>query len=89
MEVDQDLQDQGTPPGPTFDDDFPPTMTGGYTKADLAGRVHTDNSFTPLYTESQETDPTNINANQRRQTPAATNDVDMTVDDKKNEPRTS
>jgi hypothetical protein len=66
MEVDQDLQGQGTPLGITFDDGFPPTMTGGYTTVDPVGRVHTENYFAPLYIESQETNPTNINTNQQR-----------------------
>ncbi len=64
MEVDQDLQDQGTTPSTTFDDDFTPTSAYYYATADLAGRVHTKNYFTSLYIESQGTVHTNINTNQ-------------------------
>ena len=64
MDVDQDPQEQGTPPGTPFDDCFTPSMTRGYSTTDPTGRVHTEKYFTPLYTESQSTDHTNINTKQ-------------------------
>jgi electron transfer flavoprotein alpha subunit len=65
MEVDQDPQGQGTPLGTPFEDGFTPSTTHGNTTADPSGSIRTENNFTPLYTESQETDHTNVNANQR------------------------
>jgi hypothetical protein len=43
------------------------------------GSVRAENYFTPLYTESQETDHTNVNANQRPPTHADTRDADLAV----------
>jgi len=63
MEVDQDYQGQGTPLGTPFEDGFTPATTRGHTTMGPTGSVHTDNYFTPLYTETQETDHTNDNAN--------------------------
>ncbi len=65
MEVDQDPQGQGTPLGTPFDDGFTPSTTRGNTTADPTGSIRPENYFTPLYTESQETDQTNVNAIQR------------------------
>jgi len=65
MDVDQDLQEQGTPPGTPFDEGFTPSTARGYTSMDPTGGVQTKNSFTPLYTESQEMDHTNVNTNQQ------------------------
>ena len=72
MDVDQDLHEQETPPGTPFDDGFTPSMTSGYTTAHPTGGVHTDNFYTPLYSESQAADHTNVNTNQQLPTPAAT-----------------
>jgi hypothetical protein len=69
MEVEQDPQEQGTPPGTPFDDGCTPPTTRGHTTADPAGSVHTENCFTPFYTESQATDHTNVNTNQQPPTP--------------------
>ena len=41
------------------------------------GSVRTENYFTPLYTETQETDHTNVNANQRPPTHGDTRDADL------------
>jgi hypothetical protein len=68
MAVDKDLQEQDTPPCTPFDDGFTPSTTRGNTSADPTDGIHTENFFTSLYTESQETDHTNVNTNQR--TPA-------------------
>ena len=65
MEVDQDPQGQGTSLGTSFDDGFTPSTTRDNTTADPSGSIRTENYFTPFYTESQETDHTNVNANQR------------------------
>jgi len=77
MEVDQDPQKQGTPPGTPFDDGFTPSTTRGNTTTDPTGSIRTENYFTPLYTESQETDHTNVNANQRPPIHEATRDEDL------------
>ena len=63
MEMDQDPQGQGTPPGTPLEDGFTPSTTRGHTTMGPTGSVRTDNYFTPLYTETQETDHTNVNAN--------------------------
>jgi len=63
MEVDQDPQGQGTPSGTPFDDGFTSSTTQAHTTTDPTGSVRTENYFTPLYTESQETDHTNVNTN--------------------------
>jgi hypothetical protein len=75
----QDPQEKETPPGTPFDDGFTPSTTKGYTSADLTGGFHAENFFIPLYTESQETDHTNVNTNQQPPTPAATLDKEMAV----------
>jgi hypothetical protein len=72
MDVDQDLQEHDTPPGAPFDGGFTPSTTRGNTSADPTGGVHTENFFIPLYTESQETDYTNVNTNQRTPAPIRT-----------------
>ena len=77
MDVDQDPQKQGAPPSTPFDDGFTPSTTRGYTTTDPTGRVHTENNFTPLYSESQATDHTNVNTNQQPPKPAATLDEEM------------
>ena len=63
MDVDQDFQEQEAPPGTPFDDDFIPSTTTGHTLADPTGGVHTENFFTPLYTESQAANHINVNTN--------------------------
>ena len=68
MYVDQDPQGQETPSGAPFEDGFTPSTTRGKPTTDPTGGVNTENFFTPLYTEFQETDHTNVNTNQ--QTPA-------------------
>jgi hypothetical protein len=60
----EDLPEIDTPPGTPFDSDYPPQQTGDYTSMELHEGVHTENLFTPLYTDSQETDPTNVNNTQ-------------------------
>jgi hypothetical protein len=69
MDVDQDPLEQGTPPSTPFDEDFTPSTTRGQILADPTRRVHTENYFTPLNTESQTTDYTNINTNHKSPTP--------------------
>jgi hypothetical protein len=63
MDVDQDPRGQGTPPGTPIDDGFTPPTTRGHTTSDPTWIVHTENYFTPLYTESQATDYANVNTN--------------------------
>ena len=75
MDVDQDPQEEGIPPGTPFDEGFTPSTTKGYTSTDPTGGVHTENFFTPLYTQSQETDHTNVTTNQQPPTPADTLDA--------------
>ena len=77
MDVDRDPQEKETPPGTLFDEGFTPSTARGYTSADPTGGVQTENFFTPLYTESQETDHTNVNTNQQPSTPADTHDAEM------------
>ena len=69
MDVDHDLFEQDTHPSTPFDDGFTPSTTTCNTSADPTGGFHTENFFTPLYTESQETDHTNVNTNQRTPAP--------------------
>jgi hypothetical protein len=52
MDDDHDLHEQDTPPGTPFDDGFTPSTTIGNTSADPTCGAHTENFFTPLYTES-------------------------------------
>jgi len=75
MDVDQDLQEQGTPPGTPFDEGFTPSTAIGHTSVDPTGGVQTENFFTPLYTKSQETDLTNVNTNEQAPTPADNQDA--------------
>ena len=77
MGFDQYPKEQETPLGTPFDDGFTPSTTRGYTSADPTGGAHTENFFTPLYTESQETDHINVNTNQKRPTPAVTRNAKM------------
>ena len=72
MKVDEDPQGQETPPGTPFEDGFTPSTTRGNTTADPTSGVNTENFFTPLYTESQETDHTNVNTNQHTPAPIRT-----------------
>ena len=62
--AEEDPEVYGTPPGTPFDSDYPSHQTEGQTSADNTGGVRTENFFTPLYTESQDTDHTNINNTQ-------------------------
>ena len=80
MDGDLDPQEQETPPGTPFDDGFTPSTTTGYTSTDPTGGVHTESFFTPIYTESQETDHANVNTNYQPPTPAATRDAEMAAD---------
>jgi len=59
----EDPAEYGTPLGTPFDSDYPSRQTRGQTSTDPTRGVYTENFFTPLYTESQETDHTNVNAN--------------------------
>jgi hypothetical protein len=71
MDVDQDTMEHGTPPGTPFADGFTPSTTRGQPFANTSKGAHTENMYTPLYTESQETDHTYVNTDQ--QPPAPTN----------------
>ena len=68
MELDQDPQGQETPQSTSFEDGFTPSTTRGNTTTYPIGGVNTEKLLTPLYTESQEIDHTNVNTN--LQTPA-------------------
>ena len=72
MEVDPNPQGQTTPQGTPFDDGYASTTTRGKTSADPTGGVHTENFFTPLYTESKETGHTNVNTSHRTPAPMRT-----------------
>ena len=63
----------------TFTEGFAPSTTRGQTTADFTGSVHTENYFTPLYTESQATDHNNVNTNQQPPIPPAPRDAAMAV----------
>ncbi len=73
----EDLQEYGTPPGTPFDSDYPTQQTGGQPPTDPTEEVYTENFFTPLYTETQETDQTNANANQPPLTHGDTKDAEL------------
>jgi hypothetical protein len=77
MEMDQDPQGEGTPLSTPFDDDFTPSTTRSHTTMDPTGSVRTENYFSILYTESQETYHTKVNANQRPPTHDDTRDADL------------
>ncbi len=77
MDVDQDTMEQGTPPGTPFDEGLTPSTTRGQPSAATTRGVHTENLYTPLYTESQETDHTNVNTAQQPPTPTDTRDAIM------------
>ena len=79
MDVDQDPQEQGTSPRTPFDDGFPPSTTRLNASADHTSGVHTKHFFTSIFTESQETDHTNVNTNQQPLTPEATRDAKPAV----------
>ena len=63
MDIDQDPEGQGTPPGTSFDDGFKPSTTLGHITTDPSGSIHTENYYISLMTESQATDHTNVNTN--------------------------
>ncbi len=65
MEVDQDIPEQGTPPGTPFEEGLTPSANQGQT-ADLIGGVYTHNYYTPLYDESQVSDRSVGNTNRQR-----------------------
>ncbi len=71
MDIDPDPQGH-TPPSTPFDDGYASTTTKGNISAYPTGGVHTENFFTPLYTESQETGHTNVNTSQRTPAPIRT-----------------
>ena len=77
MDVDQDTIEQGTPPDTPFDEGFTPSTTRGQPSAATTRGVHAENLYTPLFTESQETDHTNDNTAQQPQAPPNTLDADM------------
>ena len=79
MDFFQGPPEQGTPTGTPFDEGFTPSTTRGQPTADPTRGVRTENFFPPLYTESQETDHTNVNTTQQPPTPTATPDVDMAI----------
>ncbi len=79
MDVDQDTPEQGTPPGTPFNESFTPSTTRGQPSVNPTRRVHTKNLFTPLCTESQKTDHTNVNTNQQPPIPTDTRDGEMDV----------
>ena len=64
-----------TPPVTPFADGFTPSTTRGQPPADTSKGVHTENLYTPLYTESQETDHTYVNTAQQPPTPTNTSDA--------------
>jgi hypothetical protein len=72
MNVDPGPQGQTTLPGTPFDVGYSSTTTRGNTSADPTGGFHTENFFTPLYKESQETGHTNVNTSQRTPEPIRT-----------------
>ena len=65
MEVDQDQQGQGTPPGTPFGDGFTPSTNRGHTTNIPTEHTRTNNYYTPLSTENQVADPPNDTANQQ------------------------
>jgi len=77
MDVDQDTVVHGTPPGTPFADGFTPSTTRGQPPADTSRGIHTENMYTPLYTESQETDHTYVNTDQ--QSPLPTNTLEAAI----------
>ena len=77
MDVDQDTMEQSTPPDTPFDVGFIPSTNGGQPSATTTREVHTEHLYTPLYTESQETDHTNDNTAQQPPAPSNTLDADM------------
>ena len=79
MDVDQDTMGQGTPPGTPFDEGFISSTTRGQPSAATTRGVHTEILYIPLYTESQETDHTNVNTAQQPPAPTNTLDADMAV----------
>ena len=79
MDVDQDIPEQGTPPGTPFDEGYTPSTTKGQPSTESTRGFHTENIFTPLNTEPQETDHANVNTTQRPLTPTATRYVKMAV----------
>ncbi len=62
MDVDHKPQGQTTPPGTPFDDDFTTTASKRVPNADPPAGVHTENLYTPLYTDSQPTGHSNRTA---------------------------
>ncbi len=72
MEVDQELLEQGTPPGTPFNEGFTPSKAKSLTPKDPTRGVYTNNYFTPLYNESQASDHSNVNTNQQHPPPMRT-----------------
>ena len=77
MDVDQDTMERGTPSGTPFDEGFIPSTTKGQPSVATTMGVYTENLYTPLYTESQETDHTNVITAQQSPTPTDTRNADM------------
>jgi hypothetical protein len=77
MDVDKDTLEQGNPPGTPFNEGFTPSTTRGQPSAATTRGEHTENLYTPLYTESHETDHTNVNTAQQPPTSTDTRDANM------------
>ena len=71
MEVDQDIPEQGTPPGTPFEEGLTPSTTQGQT-ANPTGGVYTQNYYTPLYDESQVSDRSTGITNRQHPAPIRT-----------------
>ena len=77
MDVDQNPQGRGNPPGTPFNEGYTPSAIRGQTTAEATGSVHTENFFTPLYNESQTTDHSNFNINHQAPRHENTRDIEM------------
>ena len=53
MEVDQDIPEQGTPPGTPFEEDLTPSTTQGQT-TNPTGGAYTQNYYTPSMTNRKD-----------------------------------
>ena len=83
MDVDQDLPEWTSPPSTPFDDVHTTHQQGGALFVDPPAGVHTRNFFTPLYTETQESEHTL--ANTGRQPPHPPNQRLATINEAKSE----
>ena len=71
MEVDQDIPEQGTPPGTPFEEGLTPSNTQGQT-TNPTGGVYTQNYYTPFYDESQVSDRSTGITNRQHPAPIRT-----------------